>query len=90
MVELSFSENIYDTTTKENIEFQSILKQLYNTINHQMTTEIQIRRQLTFYDNNKIFIVKPNQKRHWTIIQASDDADTLFYDILKMGDSDNE
>ena len=87
---MSFSESILDTTIKENLEFQSILRRLYNTINHQITSDIQIRRQLIFYDNNKIYIVKPNQKRHWTIVQASDDADTLFHDILRMGDDDNE
>lgn len=90
VIEVSFSESILDTTIKENLEFQSILRRLYNTINHQITSDIQIRRQLIFYDNNKIYIVKPNQKRHWTIVQASDDADTLFHDILRMGDDDNE
>ena len=42
---------------------------------------IYIRKQVRYYDNDSIFIVKPNQKRFWIRSQAFYDAGTIINEI---------
>ena len=40
---------------------------------------------VNYYDTDKIYLIKPNQKRFWTRSQAIDDALSLVMEIANMG-----
>jgi len=42
---------------------------------------IYIRKQVRYYDDDTIFMIKPNQKRFWTRSQGIEDAHSLINDI---------
>ena len=42
-----------------------------------------VRRNLRIYQREKIFIVKPVQRKYWTYSAACRDADEIFEDISK-------
>ena len=42
-----------------------------------------VRRNLRIYQRNKIYIVKPSQRKYWTYSAAYRDADEIFEDISK-------
>lgn len=42
-----------------------------------------LRRNLRIYQNDKIYIVKPSQRKYWTYSSACRDADEIFEDISK-------
>ena len=42
-----------------------------------------IRRNLRIYQPNRIFIIKPSQRKYWTYSAACRDADEIFEDVSK-------
>ncbi len=42
-----------------------------------------VRRNLRIYQQDKIFIVKPSQRKYWTHSAACRDADEIFEDVSK-------
>lgn len=44
---------------------------------------IFIRRNLRIYQPNRIFIIKPSQRKYWTYSAACRDADEIFEDISR-------
>lgn len=49
-----------------------------------LAKSIYIQKQIKYYDDNAIFIIKPNQKRFWSRSMAINDAKELVSEILKM------
>lgn len=45
---------------------------------------VYMKKTLKFYENNYVYIVKPNQKRFWSTMQAYDDVATIINDVLNM------
>jgi hypothetical protein len=45
---------------------------------------IFVQKQIRHYDSNKIYLIKPNQKRFWTRSQALEDATSIIEEILSM------
>jgi len=45
---------------------------------------IYVQKQIRHYDSNKIYLIKPNQKRFWTRSQALDDATSIIEEIISM------
>jgi hypothetical protein len=43
-----------------------------------------IRRNLRIYQPDRIFIIKPSQRKYWTYSAACRDADEIFADISKV------
>ncbi len=39
---------------------------------------------LNYYDNEDVYIIKPNQRRFWSETAAMEDYRTLLVEILKM------
>lgn len=47
---------------------------------------IFFRKKLLFFNENDIYIIRPNQKRFWTKSMALDDASEIIMEILNMED----
>ena len=80
--------NIVETEEKgliveeNNNKLNEILLKLDNSLVDQ-NQMIFIRRNLRIYQNNKIYIVKPSQRKYWTYSSACRDADEIFEDVSK-------
>ena len=80
--------NVEHPTTKDlsvitnNDQLNEILLNLDRSLvdNQQM---VFVRRSLRIYQREKIFIVKPAQRKYWTYSAACRDADEIFEDISK-------
>ena len=80
--------NVEHPTTKDlnvitnNDQLNEILLNLDRSLvdNQQM---VFVRRNLRIYQREKIFIVKPAQRKYWTYSAACRDADEIFEDISK-------
>ena len=80
--------NVEHPTTKDlnvitnNDQLNEILLNLDRSLvdNQQM---VFVRRNLRIYQREKIFIVKPVQRKYWTYSAACRDADEIFEDISK-------
>lgn len=80
--------NVEHPSTKDlnviinNDQLNEILLNLDRSLidNQQM---VFVRRNLRIYQREKIFIVKPAQRKYWTYSAACRDADEIFEDISK-------
>ncbi|MDR2286249.1 MAG: SAM-dependent methyltransferase [Prevotellaceae bacterium] len=81
VVVLSFGPVRKDVAFKNARDFTHVLKMLNNRSLQQKSPNIYVRKQYRYYDNNSIYIIKPNQKRFWTRSQAIDDATSLIIEI---------
>jgi hypothetical protein len=85
MVALSFGINKKNIITlKSADDFADTLKMLNKRLLRKKRQNIYVIKQYTYYDNNTIYIVKPNQKRLWTRSQAMNDATVLTVEIANM------
>lgn len=65
-------------------DYQKQLKELNKYTLKEYSRNIYVQKQIRHYDENQIFILKPNQKRFWSRSQAIDDAQSIIIEILKM------
>ena len=80
--------NIGTKSTKElhiitsNDRLNEILQSLDNSLidNQKM---VFVRRNLRIYQQDKIYIVKPSQRKYWTYSAACRDADEIFEDVSR-------
>lgn len=68
---------------KNNMQLNEILMSLDNSLvdNKQM---VFVRRNLRIYQQDKIYIIKPSQRKYWTYSAACRDADEIFADVSKV------
>ena len=45
---------------------------------------IYVQKNLIYYDDDKIYIVKPNQKRFWNLSSAIEDSQNITLEIMSM------
>ena len=64
--------------------FRDALQMIDRYLYTQHSDSIYFRKTLKYYDENRIYIIKPNQKRFWSQMQAYDDAADIMNDILSM------
>jgi hypothetical protein len=62
--------------------FENHLKMLSEK---EIGTNLRITRILRLYENNIIYLIKPNQIRYWMKSTAVRDADETFDDLVKQG-----
>jgi hypothetical protein len=84
LVVLSFVANKKNILFKSKHDLARTLKILNNRSLQQKKSNIYVRKHYKCYDNNTIYIVKPNQKRFWTRSQALNDAISLIVEISNM------
>lgn len=67
---------------KNNDRLNEILLSLDNSLidNQKM---VFVRRNLRIYQQDRIYIVKPSQRKYWTYSAACRDADEIFEDVSR-------
>ena len=65
-------------------EFESTMRKIDTFLWKRQSESVYMRRTLTYYDESLVYIIKPNQKRFWSRMQAYDDAASIINDILNM------
>jgi len=85
LVVVSFEGKQESVICKSVKELSPALKMLNEFSLQEKGQNIYVRKQYRYYDTNKIYLIKPNQKRFWTCSQAVDDALSLTIEIANMG-----
>ncbi len=62
-------------------EFSEVLKRINEFTLQEYAQNIYVKKQIRFYDNDRIYIIKPNQRRFWTHSQGFEDADSILTEI---------
>lgn len=65
-------------------EFRTTLKRIDSYLTSRHSDSVYLRKTLRYYDGNLVYIIRPNQKRFWSKMQAYDDAAAIVNDILNM------
>lgn len=87
LVKISFDKkeqerNVITSTMKLEKELSLLEKKLWE----KKTGNIYFRKKLNYYEEESIFLIRPNQRRFWTRSMALEDASEIIMDILKMED----
>ena len=65
-------------------QYRTALKKINNYLLSQHSDSVYLKKNLKYYDDNMVYIIKPNQKRFWSNMQAYEDAAAIVSDILNM------
>ncbi len=65
-------------------EFDNSLSKLNQFTLDEYSKSIYMQKNITYYDDELIYIIKPNQKRFWTQSQAIEDAQNITLEIMSM------
>lgn len=84
LVVVSFGDVAEDVQMLQNNSLQATLTSLDKLLMEERSESIYVKKNLTYYTGNKVYIVKPNQKRFWSKSQATEDSMRLIGDILNM------
>lgn len=85
MVVLNFENSKKEIEVKSFKSLRSKLKEIDKYLLQQKAGQsIFVQKQIRHYDTNKIYLIKPNQKRFWTRSQALEDATSIIEEILNM------
>ena len=68
----------------ENKDFRDALRKIDGYLTTQQSDSVYLRKTLKYYDGNMVYVIKPNQKRFWSQMQAYDDAASIMNDLLNM------
>ncbi|MDR0605986.1 MAG: SAM-dependent methyltransferase [Bacteroidales bacterium] len=90
LIVLSFDDKKRPVTAKNAGELSPLLKALNDYSLQEYGQNIYVRKQYKYSDRDKIYLIKPNQKRFWTRSQAMEDAQSLIIKIANMGGVANE
>lgn len=71
---------------KTDDEFNKILLNLSQYTLKEYSKSIYVQKNLTYYDEDKIYIIKPNQKRFWNQSRAIIDAQNITLEIMSMSE----
>ncbi|WP_278581032.1 HsdM family class I SAM-dependent methyltransferase [Eubacterium callanderi] len=66
----------------DNKHIRQLLMKLDNSL-YDKSQMVFVRRNLRVYQNDRIYIIKPAQRKYWTYSGACRDADEIFEDISK-------
>ncbi|RLD53611.1 MAG: SAM-dependent methyltransferase, partial [Bacteroidetes bacterium] len=66
--------------------FEENLTKINNYTLQEYSQNIYVRKQVRYYDNDTIYIIKPNQKRFWTRSQGIEDAASVINELIAMDD----
>lgn len=84
LVVLQFCNEEKPIIVKQTNKLSSLLKKLDKYSIQEKGKNLYVQKQFRYYDNDKIYLIKPNQKRFWTHSQAIDDALSLIVEIANM------
>jgi hypothetical protein len=84
LIKLTFSDKTESIQQQPLLDMQNTLKQLDQYTMEKEAQSIYLQKQLKYFDKDKIYLIKPNQKRFWTRSQALSDAKDLVIEIVNM------
>lgn len=83
-IDIDINEDVKVTKTDD--EFNQILLKLNQYTLKEYSKGIYVQKNLTYFDEDKIYILKPNQKRFWTQSKAIEDAQNITLEIMSISE----
>lgn len=74
----------------ESPEGRKLMRSMYRALVAKPGDGLSVQRTLREYDKDSIVLIKPNQQRYWTEIQAMEDGASIFSEILSMKEVRND
>ena len=68
---------------------RKLMRKLYRALVAKPSDGIIVQRILREFNEDSIVLIKPNQRRYWTEIQALEDGASIFSEILSMKEAQN-
>lgn len=65
-------------------EYEKSLRHIDTYLWKRQSESVYSRKTLTYYNGTRVCLIKPNQKRFWSRMQAYDDAASIVNDIMSM------
>ena len=84
MVVVRFGKREKPLMEMDSQEGRKLMRKLYRALVTKPTDGITVQRTLREYDENSFVLIKPNQRRYWTEMQAMEDGASIFSEILSM------
>ena len=84
MVIVRFGETKREIRKLDSKSNYDMLRELYSVLTAKIQDGIVIQRALRDYRDDNIILIRPNQKRFWTEMQALEDGAAIFAEILSM------
>lgn len=88
LVVIQFIDKNYQEINETNIIIDSEFNQILSKLNRYSISEyskgIYVQKNLIYYDDDKIYITKPNQKRFWNLSNAIEDSQNITLEIMSM------
>ncbi|MCG3166301.1 MAG: hypothetical protein POELPBGB_02079 [Bacteroidia bacterium] len=63
-------------------KFSKLVKKINQHVLSQHSESIYYRKVFRYYKDKKIYLVKPNEKRFWTVSEALNDADSILAELI--------
>lgn len=67
---------------KSEIDVNRQLKEINKYIFHKHSESLYYRKAVRYHTQRSIYLIKPNERRFWTISQALNDADTIISEMI--------
>ena len=84
LVILHFGKEVKGVEIKNISELRKQLQEIDKYTIQRKAPSIYVQKHIKYYDNDVVYLIKPNQKRFWTKTQAMEDASSLIADIINM------
>lgn len=84
LVILHFGKEVKEIEIKNISEFRKQLQEIDKYTVQKKAHSIYVQKHIKYYNNDTVYLIKPNQKRFWTRTQAIEDASSLIADIINM------
>ena len=68
---------------------RKLMRDLYRTLVAKPSEGLIVQRILREFNEDSIVLIKPNQRRYWTEMQALENGASIFSDILSMKEAQN-
>lgn len=82
LIALDFSADREGVEEGSKADFTDTLRRIDRYLWERQSESVYMRKTLKYYDGTHAYIVKPNQKRFWSRMQAYDDAASIVNDFL--------
>jgi len=84
LIALDFGSDREGMNEGTTADFKDTLRKIDKYLWERQSESVYMRKTLKYYDGTHAYIVKPNQKRFWSRMQAYDDATSIVNDFLNM------
>lgn len=69
-------------TLVDDVRYKDLVDEINNYVLEQHSESIYYRRVFKYYKSDRIYLIKPNERRFWTVSQAFSDADSVLSEML--------